>query len=158
VNQSLPDLIDYNLRALFCGINPGAKAAQTGHHFEGRNNRFWKTMHASDLTPVLIEPKNDSKILDFGIGLTTVVSRPTKRADELTKEDFLLSADQFKSKILKYRPQRLIFLGKAGYSRLIGNSAFDWGKQDQKFLQAQVWILPNPQRTKPFIFFKRLSP
>lgn len=144
MQDSLPDLIDYNLRALFCGINPGAKAAKLGHHFEGKNNRFWKVMYASDLLPVLLEPKEDSAILDFGFGLTTVVSKPTQRADQLTKADFLSAAKKFESKTLKYKPQMIVFLGKVGYAQLTGNSKLEWGKQEQKFKDCEVWILPNP--------------
>jgi double-stranded uracil-DNA glycosylase len=43
--ELLPDIIGPNLQVLFCGINPGAQAASSGHHFVGRGNRFWKTIH-----------------------------------------------------------------------------------------------------------------
>ena len=36
----LPDLIAPGLTVLFCGINPGACAAERGHHFLGRGKRF----------------------------------------------------------------------------------------------------------------------
>ena len=34
---------------LFVGINPGVRSAQTGHHFAGYSNRFWKLLFAAGL-------------------------------------------------------------------------------------------------------------
>src|ERR1700744_6239303 len=84
----LPDILAPNLRVVFCGINPGLTSALLGHHFAGRGNRFWKTIHLAGFTREEIAPENDESILAYRCGLTTAVGRPTSRADQLTRNEF----------------------------------------------------------------------
>src|SRR5258705_11787610 len=81
--QSLPDLLEPGLPLIFCGINPGIRAASTGHHFAGRSNRFWRVMHLVGFTPEQILPKDEQTVLRFCYGLTTAGSRAKARAREL---------------------------------------------------------------------------
>ncbi|WP_172282562.1 G/U mismatch-specific DNA glycosylase [Chryseobacterium sp. LAM-KRS1] len=140
----LTDIIAKDLNIIFCGINPGLKSADDGHHFSGRSNRFWKILHQSGFTPYQIEAVHDTTILDFGYGLTTAVARPTSRADELSKEEFDQSLEIFKSKITTFHPKYVAFLGKAAYQVFSGKKQISWGKQSEDFCGAKVWILPNP--------------
>src|SRR5580704_13919161 len=105
VAHELPDIIARHLNVLFCGINPGLTAAATGHHFAGRSNRFWRVMHLAGFTPEEIRPEEDRTILKYGCGLTTVVRRPTARADQLSPEEFSSAAVQFEQKIARYAPR-----------------------------------------------------
>jgi double-stranded uracil-DNA glycosylase len=41
---------------VFCGINPGLRS-KLGHHFAGRGNRFWKTIHLAGFTWEQIAPE-----------------------------------------------------------------------------------------------------
>src|ERR1700748_2274990 len=78
--RALPDLVAPGLKAIFCGLNPGGRGAASGHHFEGRGNRFWPVLHQAGFTPRLLTPREDSELPAFGYGLTTVVARPTASA------------------------------------------------------------------------------
>ena len=140
----LTDLITKNLMVIFCGINPGLKSAQDGHHFSGRSNRFWKTLYQSGFTPYQIEPLNDATILDFGYGLTTAVERATTRADELSKEEFDNSIEAFRIKMAHFQPKYIAFLGKPAYMAFSGKKQIEWGPQFEDFCGAKVWVLPNP--------------
>lgn len=140
----LTDIIAKDLNIIFCGINPGLKSADDGHHFSGRSNRFWKVLHQSGFTPYQIEAVHDTTILDFGYGLTTAVARPTSRADELSNEEFDQSLEIFKSKITTFHPKYVAFLGKAAYQAFSGKKQISWGKQSEDFCGAKVWTLPNP--------------
>lgn len=111
----LTDIITTNLSVIFCGINPGLKSSNDGHHFSGKSNRFWKVLHQSGFTPYEVEAVNDTSILDFGYGLTTAVARATSRADELSKEEFNDALESFTNKIMEFQPQYVAFLGKAAY-------------------------------------------
>jgi len=144
VTSPLPDLLAPGLDVVFCGINPGMRAAASGHHFMGRSNRFWKTVHLSGFTPDLIDPLDDCRILDHRCGLTTVVERPTARADELLRDEFIRSAETLRKKMEKLKPKCLAFLGKPAYQVIAGQPKVDWGKQPEKFGGAMVWLLPNP--------------
>lgn len=139
----LTDIITNNLTVIFCGINPGLKSSEDGHHFSGRSNRFWKVLHEAGFTPHQIEPVNDRSLLDFGYGLTTAVERPTSRADELSKEEFAQAFESFSLKMTKFQPKYIAFLGKAAYKAFSGKKHMEWGLQPEDFCGANVWVLPN---------------
>lgn len=140
----LIDLLSKNLTVIFCGINPGLKSADDGHHFSGRSNRFWKVLYLAGFTPHQIEPFKDATILDFGYGLTTAVERATSRADELSKDDFNDSIEAFKIKMELFKPKYIAFLGKPAYMAFTRQKQVAWGQQAEDFCGAKVWILPNP--------------
>ncbi|MEO8532423.1 MAG: G/U mismatch-specific DNA glycosylase [Flavobacterium sp.] len=140
----LTDIISKNLDVIFVGINPGLKSAEDGHHFSGKSNRFWKALHLSGFTDYQIEAENDTEILNFGCGLTTAVARATSRADELSKEDFDESLEFFKTKMKKFQPKYIAFLGKVAYKTFSGKKLIEWGLQSENFLELKVWVLPNP--------------
>ncbi|RQT65987.1 G/U mismatch-specific DNA glycosylase [Burkholderia cepacia] len=142
--DELPDLIAPHLDVLFCGINPGLTAAETGHHFAGRNNRFWRVLHLAGFTPAEISPQDDRAILGHGCGLTAVVKRPTANADQLSRAEFMAAAAGFEQKVARYRPRFVAFLGKAAYSALSGQREVGWGLQPARMQGASVWVLPNP--------------
>lgn len=142
--NGLDDIVAERLAVLFCGINPGLKAAATGHHFAGRRNRFWRVLHLAGFTPDEIVPENDRLILLYGYGLTTVVERPTARADQLSRAEFATAAAGFERKIERYAPRFVAFLGKAAWSALSGHRDIGWGEQSATIGTARIWVLPNP--------------
>ncbi|WP_433630058.1 G/U mismatch-specific DNA glycosylase [Chryseobacterium cucumeris] len=139
----LTDIISTHLNIIFCGINPGLKSSNDGHHFSGRSNRFWKVLHQAGFTSYEIEAMNDTSLLDFGYGLTTAVARATSRSDELSKVEFDESLESFKLKITKYQPKYIAFLGKAAYKAFSKKKEILWGEQSEDFCGAKVWVLPN---------------
>ena len=142
--QALPDLLAPGLSLIFCGINPGMRAASTGHHFAGRGNRFWRVMHLAGFTPVQIRAEDDRSLLRYGCGLTTVVPRPTVRAAELSRAEIELAGDDFRRKIEQYAPRHIVFLGKMALSAISGSRNIDWGPQAEPFGGTRAWVLPNP--------------
>ncbi|QJP14795.1 G/U mismatch-specific DNA glycosylase [Starkeya sp. ORNL1] len=142
--KPLADIIAPHLSVVFCGINPGISAAASGHHFVGRNNRFWRAIHLAGFTPEEILPENDRAILDYGCGLTVVVERPTARADDLSEQEFIAAAMEFERKIVHFAPRFVAFLGKAAYAALSGQREIAWGPQQITIGGAAVWLLPNP--------------
>lgn len=144
MREGLEDILAEHLAVIFCGINPGMTAAAQGHHFAGRNNRFWRTLHLAGFTPEEVRPENDRTILNYHCGLTAVVDRPTARADQLSLHEFTAAAASFEQKIARYAPRYVAFLGKSAYSALSGQRTITWGLQAHTFGNAQVWVLPNP--------------
>ncbi|MBJ2345439.1 G/U mismatch-specific DNA glycosylase [Pseudomonas sp. HB05] len=140
----LEDILAENLAVVFCGINPGLMAAAQGHHFAGRGNRFWPTLHLAGFTPQRLLPEDDRSILQYRCGLTIVVERPTARADQLSFTEFTSVAASFEQKIIRHAPRCLAFLGKSAYAGLVRKKDVAWGRQAQAFGGAEVWVLPNP--------------
>ena len=144
MGEGLEDILAEHLAVIFCGINPGLTAAAQGHHFAGRGNRFWRTLHLAGFTPEEVRPENDRTILQHQCGLTAVVERPTARADQLSLHEFSAAAAAFEQKIVRYAPRFVAFLGKAAYGALSGQREVAWGLQPKTFGGASVWVLPNP--------------
>jgi TDG/mug DNA glycosylase family protein len=144
VSEKLEDILAGELTVIFCGINPGMTAAAQGHHFAGRGNRFWRTLHLAGFTPELVQPENDRTLLNYRCGLTAVVERPTASADQLSLHEFSAAAAGFEQKIARHAPRFVAFLGKAAYCALSGQRNIAWGLQSNTFGNASVWVLPNP--------------
>jgi TDG/mug DNA glycosylase family protein len=144
VSEKLEDILAGQLAVIFCGINPGMTAAAQGHHFAGRGNRFWRTLHLAGFTPEQVQPENDRTILQYRYGLTAVVERPTASADQLSLHEFTAAAVDFEQKIARHAPRFVAFLGKAAYGALSGQREIVWGLQPKTFGNASVWVLPNP--------------
>lgn len=144
VSEKLEDILAGQLAVIFCGINPGMTAAAQGHHFAGRGNRFWRTLHLAGFTPEQVQPEDDRTILQYRCGLTAVVERPTASADQLSLHEFTAAGADFEQKIARHAPRFVAFLGKAAYGALSGRREVAWGLQAQTFGNAAVWVLPNP--------------
>jgi TDG/mug DNA glycosylase family protein len=144
VAEGLDDILAEHLDVVFCGINPGIMAAAQGHHFAGRGNRFWRTLHLAGFTSQQLLPERDRSILEYRCGLTAVVERPTARADQLSTDEFVAAAAAFEQKISRFAPRFVAFLGKAAYCALSAQRDVAWGPQPKTFGNAAVWVLPNP--------------
>jgi TDG/mug DNA glycosylase family protein len=157
VTKELPDIVAYRLDVLFCGINPGMDVAAAGHHFVGRSNRFWRTLHRAGFTPEEISPQEDCTLLRYGCGITSVVKRPTVSADELSPEEFTAATAGFERKIAHYAPRFVAFLGKAAYAGMTRQRDLQWGRQPHRMHSAAVWVLPNPSGRNRAFTLERLS-
>jgi TDG/mug DNA glycosylase family protein len=140
----LPDVIGPGLKVIFCGINPGARAAVAGHSFVGNGNRFWHAIHLAGFTPYQLAAEDDQSLIQFGYGLTTAVARPTRRADELTRQELADAIPDLEAKIARYAPDMIAFLGKAAFAAVCKLRNIAWGPQPDLFGGAKVWVVPNP--------------
>jgi double-stranded uracil-DNA glycosylase len=144
MRKPIPDVIAPGLKVLFCGVNPGLKAAAAGHHFVGRTNRFWSVLHLSGFTPAEIRPQDEQTMLACGLGLTSVVDRPTAAVSELAREEFVEAGAALRHRVRRYAPVCVAFLGKAGLAGLRGGRPVPWGRQAESFGGAITWVLPDP--------------
>jgi TDG/mug DNA glycosylase family protein len=142
--SGLHDILEANLRVVFCGINPGMSSAVAGHHFVNRSNRFWRVLHRSGFTPNEIGPPDATLLLKYGCGLTSAVERATVSAGELTKLDFQNARPGLELKMRRYHPRCLAFLGKAACSSIFNQRNILWGRQTFCLGKVPIWVLPNP--------------
>ena len=144
MEKPLPDIVGPGLSVIFCGLNPGLSAAAAGHHFVGRGNRFWRVLHLAGFTPDQIDPEHDASLLVHGLGITSVVERPTAGVDNLARSEFVAAAAGFEHWVRRAAPRCVAFLGKAAYAAMMGRQAVPWGRQAEPFGGAVAWVLPNP--------------
>jgi double-stranded uracil-DNA glycosylase len=142
--QVLGDVIGPGLRVLFCGINPGLVSAETGHHFARPGNRFWPALHLAGFTPRLFRPNEQTELLGLGLGITNVVDKPSARADELTRAEFVAGGENLVRKVLEYQPQWLAVVGVTAYRDAFSERKAAMGEQVRRIGETRVWILPNP--------------
>ena len=120
-----PDILSRGLDVIFCGLNPAASAAAAGHNFSNRSNRFWTVLHLAGFTDVRLQPQDERRLLEYGCGITAVVGRPTKRANEVLLEEFRKARLGFETKIRRCAPRSIAFLGKRAFSAMTGRPDVD---------------------------------
>lgn len=96
--EEIPEYLEKNLHIVFVGFNPSIMSSEKGHHYANPTNRFWKVLFEAGLTPRKFTPEDDEKLLELGYGLTNIVDRPTKGANDITKEEFLNGSKKLKKK------------------------------------------------------------
>jgi TDG/mug DNA glycosylase family protein len=138
----LTDLLAPNLDVVFVGINPGLKSARVGYYYAGPGNLFWRCLHESGLTPVLLRPEEDQRVLEFGIGITDCVPRPSRTASEVRRGEFRDAAPALTAKIELYRPRVVCFNGLTGYRGAIDPEG-QLGLQETKLAGAIVLVVPS---------------
>ncbi|MEJ7713184.1 MAG: G/U mismatch-specific DNA glycosylase [Pyrinomonadaceae bacterium] len=142
--KTVADLIDYDLRVLFCGINPSLYSAATGHHFARPGNRFWPTLQAAGFTDRLLHPSEERELLRRGYGITNVVERATATADELSGEELRAGGQALAAKVTLFRPAVLAVLGIVAYRTAFDQRQAVLGRQVERIADSIVWVLPNP--------------
>jgi TDG/mug DNA glycosylase family protein len=142
--RTTEDLIDENLRVLFCGINPGIWSGATGFHFAKPGNRFWKTLFLAGFTDRVMHPSEEYELLENGYGITSFCKRTTARADELTREEFVEGGKLLVKKTQRYKPQFLAVLGIGAFRAAFNQPKAKLGLQVERIGGAKVWLLPNP--------------
>lgn len=144
LGKEVPDIIQVNLKVLFCGINPGLYSAAVGHHFARPGNRFWPVLYKSGFTPKIFSPFEEQKLRQFGYGITNIVNRATAAASDLSKEEIRQSGNLLIKKVLKYRPKVLAVLGVGAFRESFAKNEVRIGRQDQEIEKTTLWVLPNP--------------
>ena len=138
------DILAAGLDVIFCGLNPATSAAAAGHNFSNASNRFWNVLHLAGFTTVRLRPEEERRLLEFGCGITAVVSRPTRQANEVQADEFRQARPGFEAKMRRYAPRSIAFLGKRALSVMIGQLNIDWGRHPPGFAGTTAWVLPNP--------------
>lgn len=136
----LPDALAPNMHILFCGLNPGIRTAQTGHAYNHPSNRFWKLMYSSGVLPVPCTAEEDRTLpARFNLGLTNIVSRPSRNGGELSKAEMDAGVAVLEEKVRRWRPEVFCVVGKGIWEavwrvrhggKAVGQ-AFRYGWQDE---------------------------
>jgi TDG/mug DNA glycosylase family protein len=156
------------VRALFVGINPGMRSAAIGHHFAGFSNRFWKLLFEAGLVPEGLTFADDSRLPEFGYGITNLVARATPGIGDLAAGEYAAGRRRLLAKVHRHHPQVVVLIGVTLYralfpqppaprrSRLDSGSSRvrqetgepaltdPLGLRQETFGGARVFVLPNP--------------
>ena len=150
---TLPDLLAPGLRLVFVGLNPSEYSAREGHYFANPRNRFWTAFNRSALLPSALgrecSPTDDAALLEYGIGFTDVVKRPTPQGSGLKAADYREWAPLLLEKLLRYRPRLVCFHGLMAYKAYLQyaegeKAAPELGPQPRPIDDSAVFVVPNP--------------
>ena len=147
--KTLPDYLAPGLDILFVGINPSIPSARQGHYYANPRNRFWRAFNLAELAPEPLGPETDHRVLEFGIGFTDLVKRPTAGVADLVAQDFREGATVLQEKLARYQPRLVCFQGIMVYQRYLRYTAGLGGKvalglQRMTSGASLHFVAPNP--------------
>lgn len=136
----LPDILRPGLRVVFCGTAAGTASARAGAYYAGPGNGFWKTLHATGLTPMRLSPRGFEQLPAFGIGLTDICKVLHGSDQEVGTSEFDVAG--LEARIAVVEPTNLAFNGKNAARGALGRGV-DYGLQPERISAAAIWVLPS---------------
>src|SRR5215207_3636032 len=140
----LPDVLEPNLKVVFCGTAAGTASAKAGAYYAKSTNKFWKTLHSVGLTPERIAPADFRMVTQYGIGFTDLAQEVTGADHVIAQEEFDLQG--FTQRILKYQPRVVAFTSKRGASEYFKKPTgkIEYGFQPETIGETRVFVLTSP--------------
>lgn len=130
---------------LIVAINPSLRSARAGYSFASKGNPFWRLLHESGLTPVLLKPEEGARLPEFGVGLASGVRRATRTAAELTRDEQRQGAKRVARVVAELRPRYVALLGLTLYPVFFPEGTERGpGLKTELLAGARVFVLPNP--------------
>jgi len=140
--HTLPDHLRRGMKLVIVGFNPGERSARVGHYYAGRGNLFWPLLYHSGVVPELLDYRDDKRLIEFGVGLTDLVKRPTRGIEEIKRQEFAEGRVLLAQKLEQYAPHVIAFNGKLAYERFAQRRC-KLGLQKERLYGAQVFVLPS---------------
>ena len=148
------DLLRPGLKLVFCGYNPSLRSGDTGNHYAHPGNRFWRVLHAAGITDRLYKPEEDETLFEReAIGFTNLCPRPTRRADELKREEIRAGAAALQETLEHLKPEAVAYTGIGVYKWFRATSKVGWGVQHEPAVPgvADV-VVPSPSGLNRMVF------
>lgn len=141
---SLPDILAPRLDVVFMGSNPSIRAGETGHYYAHPGNRFYPLLFTVELTPRLLHPTEDTLLPSFGIGMTDLFDRPSRRADDVPDAVYRAGRARVVEKMARYRPRWLCCNGARVYQNLTGaRGPICYGPQAGEIAGCRLFVVPS---------------
>jgi TDG/mug DNA glycosylase family protein len=139
--RTLPDHLRKGMKLVIIGCNPTDSSVRVGHYYAGRDNPFWPILFESGVVPEPFDYHDDKRVIEFGIGLTDLVKKPSKTSDLLTREDFAEGRIVLSQKLEEFGPRVVAFNGRLTYEQFAQRKC-KFGLQKEKLYGARVFVLP----------------
>jgi TDG/mug DNA glycosylase family protein len=139
--RTLADTVGPGLRLLVVGLNPSLFSAEAGVPFARPGNRFWPAALAAGLATRERDPRH--AVEAHGLGLTDLVKRPTRRADELAVDELRRGRRRLERLVRWLRPGAVCVVGLTGWRQATGTGAVA-GPQREPLGGSPLYLMPNP--------------
>jgi double-stranded uracil-DNA glycosylase len=146
----LPDLVGPGVRLLFVGVNPGLRSAALGAPFTGHGNRFYPALFQAGILDRMIDvarglaPQDRRRLITLGVGITSLVARPTRRADEVHPGELAAGVERLTATVARLQPAVVAILGITAYRIAFARPRARPGPQPEAFDGRPLWVVPNP--------------
>jgi TDG/mug DNA glycosylase family protein len=137
---TLADSVAPRMKLLICGLNPSPASADGAVAFARPGNRFWPAMLAADLAVVDRDPV--ALLRDRKVGMTDIVKRTTRRADELAAQEFVDGLARIERLTMWLTPDALCFVGLAGWRAAVDKRAKS-GWQERRVGGRPAYVMPS---------------
>jgi double-stranded uracil-DNA glycosylase len=139
--RTLPDHLRKGMKLVIVGCNPTDSSVRVGHYYAGRDNPFWETLFDSGVIPEPFDYHDDKRVIEFGIGLTDLVKRPSKSPEMLSRQDFAEGRIVLSQKLGEFVPRVVAFNGKLAYEQFAQRKC-QFGLQKERLYGARVYVVP----------------
>ena len=96
-------------------------------------------MYESGVIPEPLGYEDDRRVLEFGIGMTDLVKRPTRGVEEIERQEFSEGRVLLAQKLEDLRPRVIAFNGKMVYEKFTGRVC-KLGLQKEDVYKRQSWM------------------
>jgi TDG/mug DNA glycosylase family protein len=139
----LPDVLRASLRVVLCGSAVGTASAKAGAYYAHQQNKFWKILHETGLTPALLRPAQYCELLHYDIGLTDLVKTHSGMDHQIPLSKLAEhSRTRLRASMMKFRPAFLAFTSKTAGQQFLGGRR-TYGEQPERIGTTRIWILPS---------------
>ena len=128
------------MAVLVCGLNPSIHSAEAGVGFVTGSNRFWPGARAAGL--VSADRDTFGALIHDGVGMTDLVKRATRRADELDRLEYQDGFARVERLVAWLRPRVVCFVGLSGW-RVAVDSQAKAGLQNRDLAGRPVYVMPS---------------
>ncbi|ABF46013.1 Uracil-DNA glycosylase superfamily [Deinococcus geothermalis DSM 11300] len=139
----VPDVLQEGLTLVLVGTAPSRISARAKAYYANPENKFWRVLAETGLTPRQLAPREYPILPQYGIGLTDVAKRHSGVDAALPVEAW--APHELREKIRRYRPAIVAFTSKRGASETLGvpTGRLPYGPQVGRLEGAEVWVLPS---------------
>ena len=138
----LQDLLQEQLRVVFCGTAASTVSAATGAYYANKQNKFWKILYETKLIPTPLQPQQYRELLRYGIGLTDLVKTHFGMDHQIPLSRLGDPRARLSASITAFSPAFLAFTSKTAGEKFFGGKRA-LGEQIERIGDTRVWILPS---------------
>src|SRR6202035_183069 len=144
--RTLPDHLRKGMKLVIVGCNPTESSVRVGHYYAGRDNPFRPILFESGVVPEPFDYHDDKRVIEFGIGLTDLVKRPSKTVEELSRADFAEGRIVLSQKLEEFAQRKC-----------------KCGLQKEPLYGARVYVLPatpssdGDKKSEKLVHFRKLA-
>ena len=140
----IPDLLRPGLDLVLCGTAPSAISAARGAYYAHPQNKFWRALFSSGLTPRRLAPEEFVSLPSYGLGLTDI-AKTTFGMDKQLPAGALgrAACEALRVKIEAFQPRVIAFTSLAAGRGFLRRDA-RFGEQPERIGPTRVWLLPSP--------------